>query len=513
MKKRSFTLIIWSLWVVAMIFGQLPCVAQNLTKGPYLVAPGSTEMIIRWESDTLSDYTLNYGQERVLSDTKRANLRGIKGDGYLYEVVIEDLKPGVQYDYQVSWDNRHTTMSSFTTFREKQSRLHFVAMGDSRSNPDIFASIMNSVDRDEPEFMISMGDLVAIGGNLAEWQTYYFDVTKNVTNHIPLVSTLGDHEGENDNGELFRHFMRTDQPTEKQWFSFDYGDAHFISLDYRYPDSKEMARWFKRDISSSDARWKFVYMHRPAYNLGGHRSTWGRGKWPELFSKYHVDIVFAGHSHVYERFFPMRQQHVPDSWPVTYITTGGAGAGLYEVMQNASLAVAESVNHYVDVVISGDTLRLTAIRNDSSLLDELTIVKQGAGYTPAYNALVQSQESVNLLTDLATSISVALKYVPLEWHMAPHVLTLRSSANEEIPFLLELTENAARAYRMNAFAGVLKAHGVTQVPLEIFSNTDSITISGWGSINPELRFKLIYTYDSVEETILSGRIRYRPSFR
>ncbi|MEN8230008.1 MAG: metallophosphoesterase, partial [Bacteroidota bacterium] len=319
------------------------------------------------------------------------------------------------------------------------------------------------------------------------------------------------HEGENDDGELLRHFLRTDQPTEKLWFSFDYGDAHFISLDYRYPDNKEMTKWFIRDISSSDARWKFVYFHRPAYNLGGHRSTWGRSIWPDLFSEYQVDIVFAGHSHLYERFFPMQKQHVSGSWPVTYITTGGAGAGLYEVMQHTSLAVAESVNHFVNVDISGDTLNLKAVRNDNSLLDEFTIIKKGAGHTPAYNALVQSQERVDLLTSLTNSISLAMNYVPLARFGAPHVVTLKSCVNEDIPFRIELTEDSAQAYKMNAFTGILKAKEETDVPLEIYSNTNSITISNWGAMSPELRLKLIYTYDSIEETIMSGKIRYRPS--
>ncbi|MFC2126513.1 metallophosphoesterase, partial [Bacteroidota bacterium] len=400
--------------------------------------------------------------------------------------------------------------TSFKTYMKNQSSFDFVAMGDSRSNPDIFASILDNMQQDEPDLIISMGDLVARGGDMPEWKAYYYDIAKNVIDHIPLVSTLGDHEGGNDDGELFRHFLRIDQPTEKQWFSFDYGDAHFVSLDYRHPDSDEMVNWFINDMSSSDARWKFVYLHRPSYNLGGHRSTWGRDKWPSLFSEYHVDIVFAGHSHIYERFYPMQEQPDPDSWPVTYITTGGAGAGLYDVTQHASLAVAESVNHFVHVEINGKTLKLKAIRKDRSILDELTIIKKGKGHDPAYNALVQSQKGVDLLTSLTSEISIDLDYVPFKDYVSPYVMILKSCVNEDVPFRIELNEISAQSYKMDSFSGVLKAQGESQVTLKIYSINEFITISNRGRMNPELRLNLVYTYGSIEEKIIGKPAVYWP---
>jgi hypothetical protein len=325
-----------------------------------------------------------------------------------------------------------------------------------------------------------------------------------------LVSTLGDHEGENDEGELFRHFLRTNQSTENQWFSFDYGDAHFVSLDYRHPNSDEMIDWFIHDISSSDARWKFVYFHRPSYNLGGHRSTWGRDIWPELFNEYRIDIVFAGHSHIYERFYPMQQQQDPDSWPVTYITTGGAGAGLYDVTQHASLAVAESVNHFVHVEIEGKTLKIKAIRKNKTLLDELTISKRGESYDPAYVASVQSQKRIDLLTSLSSRINLDLDYVPFKDFMAPHVITLKSCVNEVVPFRIELNENSAQSYKMDSFEGILMANGETQITLKIYSIIEFLRISNRGKMEPDLRLNLIYTYDSVEEKIISKPAVYWP---
>jgi len=40
----------YSLFIV-FFFSPIICFSQTITKGPYLIEPGSTEMTIRWETD------------------------------------------------------------------------------------------------------------------------------------------------------------------------------------------------------------------------------------------------------------------------------------------------------------------------------------------------------------------------------------------------------------------------------------------------------------------------------
>ena len=117
-------------------------------------------------------------------------------------------------------------------------------------------------------------------------------------------------------------------------------------------------------------------MHRPTYNLGGHRVAWGKDVWPELFRENKIDIVFAGHSHLYERFYPLRPMSKPDAWPVTYITTGGAGASLYEAIENPSMAYTKSINHFLKVDIHKNKIRLKAIGIDGEILDSISWEKK-----------------------------------------------------------------------------------------------------------------------------------------
>lgn len=506
MKKTSLYIIIPALVVAVLVESTW---AQRITKGPYLANPGETSLSIRWESDRRTEGEVLFGSSPSLDQKQSATVLGVVNGFYLYEVHLENLQPHSRYFYQVRNGGQTSPPAHFKTSPGREAPISFVAMGDSRSNHDIFRTIIRQVKGVEPDLIISMGDLVETGGNYQQWGPHYFDPAAGVIDHIPLVSTLGDHETNGDNGELFRHFMQPGHRVDQLWFSYDFGPAHFISLDYRHADNKEMIEWFKKDLAQSDAQWTFVYMHRPSYNLGGHRSSWGRGVWPALFRAYRVDIVFAGHSHQYERFYPVRPSAQPESWPVTYITTGGAGAGLYDVIANPFLAVAASVNHFTYLQISGDTLQLTAYLDDDSVLDHFALIKHQGKYTGDYLALVKPQEKLELATMFARAISLRLDRVPMEPTPARATIELRSDLEAVyVDFEIGLTAESAQHYRLEPIRNRLRKGKRVSIPIEIYSR-GAVTISGWGDITPELRLEASYTTPDGEEKIVGAGIEYR----
>ena len=501
--KRSISTVVITVLFVLNFY------AQQITKGPYLLVPTEHEITIRWETDSKSDASLIYGKKNKLNKSATAKLRGVKEGFFLYEATIEKLRICTIYSYQIQIKNIDTKMHQFKTNCSNKSTFSFVAMGDSRSNPDIFSKIIENVVKDKPDMIISMGDLVETGGDFKQWNEFYFSVAKNLIDQVPLISTLGDHETNGDNGELFRHFMLTDETTDKQWFSFDYANAHFISLDYRHADNKEMIEWFINDISNSKAKWKFVYFHRPVYNFGGHRSMWGQEIWSELFHKYKVDIVFAGHSHIYERFFPVVDKNIPDSWPVTYITTGGSGAGLYDVTKSNFLAIAESVNHYVDIKIDHHKLKLVAYRNDGSVLDHFEIEKKKQTHSNDYLDKSIDEKGLKLESMFMKKISFTLDYIPFRKYPAPVNIEFKSPVDQDIPFKVELLDDSSEYYKMESVSGVLKKHETMTFKINVFSKT-TIEVGGWGDINPSLRLKLTYTYKGKEYIIVGGSANYWP---
>jgi acetylglutamate kinase len=114
--------------IALLILGQSPSFSQNFTKSPYVLMPGETKMIIRWELDSPAACVVNYGvAENELVHKKNGRTRGIKENRYLYEVKLDGLIPGQRYDYQVSAGTSTSESAHFTTFKRDEKNIHFIS--------------------------------------------------------------------------------------------------------------------------------------------------------------------------------------------------------------------------------------------------------------------------------------------------------------------------------------------------------------------------------------------------
>jgi predicted phosphodiesterase len=504
MKMQKITIIF-----LLLVLPGFHVLSQHFTKQPYLLAPESNSVTVRWETDSETECKAAYGRKSSLNKTAPVVLRGEKNGFFLYEATIEGLRPCSSYGYRVSLPDEVSEIHHFKTVCRKTKGFRFVAMGDSRSNPGTFKKVMAGIERSEPDLIISMGDLVENGGNFDQWNKFYFSVVRNIVGDVPLVSTLGDHEGDSDNGELFRYYMLKDEPVDKQWFSFDFGNAHFISLDYRHPYDKEMIDWFIKDITASDADWNFVFMHRPVYDFGAHRSRWGQDVWSELFHEYKIDVVFAGHSHIYERFYPVLNADDKNNWPVTYITTGGGGAGLYDISSSEYLASAESVNHFIAVDVSSNELKLKTIDINGEVFDRLEIKQDKGRFADDYLKKAIDEKALKLQSMFLAGISFSLNYLPFKHHAAPVEIEFKSMVDEDVDYSIKLTPEAAENYEMEPVSGTLKKLGKSTVKLRVFSKSD-MTITTWGEMTPDLTLELTYSYKGKKYTLKGGPAHYWP---
>jgi hypothetical protein len=95
-------------------------------------------------------------------------------------------------------------------------------------------------------------------------------------------------------------------------FSFDYGDAHWLFLDANdHMDwtSAELRDWVRNDLQMASARWKFVVYHQPAFTSHlRHKLEERMRLLSDIFQETHVDVVFTGHAHWYERMYPLTFQ-------------------------------------------------------------------------------------------------------------------------------------------------------------------------------------------------------------
>ncbi|HEC62040.1 MAG TPA: T9SS type A sorting domain-containing protein [bacterium] len=332
---------------------------------PYLSSVTQTSIIVSWQTDIPSDSEVEYGltdsYDVTISDTSQVMIHSLKLTG---------LDPSTTYHYQVKSGETASEDNTFQTAVTPDEDFIFVAYGDTRTNPDDHLSVVNRIIAVNPKLVLNVGDLVEEGGVQYQWDIY-FDTIKDLAKNTPIYSATGNHEGESPlyYNQLFLPHNNPDS-TEK-YYSFDYGNSHFIALNTNIPYLEGSAQytWLESDLeAASSADYIFVVFHHPPYcSSPDHGSDLAvRDAFCPLFETYGVDIVFTGHTHIYERTILFNG--------VTYIVTGGGGAPLHHVGHSSWTAYTESTLHLVKLSVSEFAVNLWMIRPDGTVGDSATVL-------------------------------------------------------------------------------------------------------------------------------------------
>jgi hypothetical protein len=457
--------------------GSAKDLAELFAKGPYIQLPGVDGVTIMWESATNHPAIVRYGQGRKLDQAAEApaprQLKGITtvtksatvpaaspgaapvktnitilqtNTFFVYETTLSGLEAGRRYSYEVEVAGAHSPRRSFKTFSANPEAVRFLVYGDSRSNPKIHANLARQFRRHEPEFILHTGDLVGRGAEYSQWLREFFAPLRDVIDEVPFFPSIGNHEGDGTNYLAYFHL-----PGKERWYSLDIGPVHVLALDFHYEAStNEQFEFARQDLAQTQAPWKLVLLHYPVFNLGGHATAWGHTNYLPLFHQTKVDLVLAGHSHIYERFRPVAPSGDPEAWPLTCITTGGGGASLYASFDHPALLSRETTNHYVIFDATRDTLRGKALRANGTVLDRFELRKSGGQLAPDYLALLHPEESLRLFWEAAPSLAGKAALLPSTTNAAPMMLTVAARKPGLTPARLEITlaPESAPFYRL-----------------------------------------------------------------
>jgi len=330
----------------------------------------SRSITVSWRTNSSEPSIVRYGLDSSYGMTRNSS------PGEIHHVKLNDLQPATIYHYMCGSEEGWSQDFTFRTGPANLStNLTFVALGDSRTNMHTWARVSNAVLELKPEFVIHTGDIVESGNVQKQWN-WWFERAEALLSEIVLMPCLGNHE--NNAREYFQQFAL---PDAEQWYSFDYGNTHFVALTTEGPMTGQQLEWLVEDLSSTRAMWKFVFYHRPMYSVGSHGPSISvQNAWGDILDKYQVDLVFNGHDHLYVRTFPIYNGEVVNSTDMgtVHIVTGGAGAGLHGVENPGYdwLAYALSEHHYVIITIDGQNLQMEARTLDHNVFDSLDIVKR-----------------------------------------------------------------------------------------------------------------------------------------
>jgi hypothetical protein len=132
-----------------------------------------------------------------------------------------------------------------------------------------------------------------------------------------VAGTLGNHDVRVDAGRY--EFELLGMPG--RYYQRRLGNVELFLLDSNQLGAQQLA-WLDSALASSEARWKVVAMHHPAYSCGGYLGDRRvRRRLVPIFELHGVDLVLAAHDHNYQRFAERNG--------VTYVVHGGGGAPIY----------------------------------------------------------------------------------------------------------------------------------------------------------------------------------------
>jgi acid phosphatase type 7 len=384
---------------------------------------------------------------------------------WVIRVALKDLKPGVEFFYRLRKSEQIVFESSGRARRGSGQPHRFVAFGDCAANTFDQRAIAYQTSEANPDFVMITGDIVYSRGRIAEyrdrfWPVYNADVPLPSTG-APLlrsrlfVAAVGNHDtGKHDLttfADSLAYFLYWDQPlngplareggplapnlggddlTKTAFrksagnayprmsnFSFDYGDVHWTVLDSNYYadwTDPEARAWLEQDLAAAaSASWRFVAFHHPGFNSSkAHYGDQRMRLIAPMLEAGHVDVVFNGHVHNYQRTYPLRFRPaprpnagparqdvpIPGEWTldtqydgqsrarpdgIIYLVTGGGGAALYNPEQDDDQSswqpftkkLVSRVHSLTIVDVDARTLLVRQVAVNGDELDRFSVTK------------------------------------------------------------------------------------------------------------------------------------------
>lgn len=329
--------------------------------GPVLGNVTPTSIQISWrDADVAADGVLFNGTRYAGTVSERYRL-----------VTLSDLKPDTAYKYALVTGEKQLDYT-FRTPPAKPTALTFAVYGDTRSQPKIHKSVIAAIAGFAPRFVINTGDLVGNGQSATDWDTF-FDVATPLTANMPYFAAAGNHE---QNADIFYRLFPGAPGggmLNREWYGTTYGPVRIVVLNSTRAVA-EQRDWLETYLTAHDGEpgWTVVAFHYPPYSSSARNGDETmRKQWVPILEKHHVDIVFLGHDHFYER---------SEKDGVQYVIAGGGGAPLYDVgaKPNPYAKVSDRNHHYVRVDVTPTTFHMRMFHVDGTVGDELTLTKPEA---------------------------------------------------------------------------------------------------------------------------------------
>jgi hypothetical protein len=305
---------------------------------------------------------------------------------YTYHFEFPVLMPSSTVYYALkgtAWGPVKTFQTATDTLT---GRFSFIAGGDSRSVPTAWQTVANRIGNEPVDFHLFLGDHVDVANSREEWDGFLRNGKGLLENNL-VFHTGGNH----DFGLYYLNLLVNPRnesvaPMYERWYSFEYGNALFISLLSETLFDTQHA-WLVNLLESNTKKWVVVFFHKPVFT----GTTWDNSMlnytdtWWKAFDDYGVDVVLNGHDHFYMRSKPINLNVSTGSPVAEYgsgpgqgrleVIAGGYGAPLMDMPTDWFVEEFRKDYNYCKFEINDNVLNLKAYTGGGILIDDLTITK------------------------------------------------------------------------------------------------------------------------------------------
>lgn len=234
------------------------------------------------------------------------------------QVNIKNLKPNTKYMYRVyNGNGKKSQVFEFTT--QPKGDFTFVLAGDPQigagkfyADRDKWEKALGTIKKQVPQmsFLYSLGDQVNEYTSKSELE-YSGYIERENAKGITFATIIGNHDSQANS--YSQHFalpnVQAEGATEAgSNYYFVYNNTLFIQLNSNNMNTAEHKATIEKAIEmtkNQNIKWKVVGFHHAIYSAATHANDDDiikrRAEYPALMKQYGIDLIVAGHDHVYTR--------------------------------------------------------------------------------------------------------------------------------------------------------------------------------------------------------------------
>lgn len=222
-------------------------------------------------------------------------------------------------------------------------------------------------------FAISGGDQFQSPDSLVQMKAY---LSPEELRSLPVANTIGNHDSDSTlYGDIFNNPNEVSELFKSEagtGYYYTYGDALFITINSENTSLTDSERVIRKAVNAHpDKKWRVVTMHRNPYSasLADKDFSDERLLFSSLYDCYDIDLVLAGHDHLYSRTKVMYGGKEAEEGTV-YLQASSASGSNYDPLpeETASFIVSAfdvRVPTYTALTFGEETIEISTYRTDT----------------------------------------------------------------------------------------------------------------------------------------------------